>query len=108
MVNAAHGPDSSGEVPVLDERVLRYYARGGEDGRLRSGVGRLEFLRTQDVLRRVLPERSARLLDAGGGSGVHAQWLAEEDGHQVELIDPVPQHVELAARLPGRAGTADG
>ncbi|MFF8958068.1 class I SAM-dependent methyltransferase [Streptomyces sp. NPDC014894] len=94
--------------PVLREEILAYYERGKEDGRLRTGVGRLELWRTQDVLRRLLPEPPATILDVGGGSGVHAAWLAG-DGHRVEVIDPVPLHVEQAAALPGvtaRAGDA--
>lgn len=87
--------------PAPAEEVLRYYLRGGEDGRLRAGVGRLEFLRTQDVLRRLLPSSPSLVLDVGGGSGVHARWLAQEDGHRVELFDPVPLHVEQAAQLAG-------
>ncbi|MCT9929266.1 hypothetical protein N5079_03435 [Planotetraspora sp. A-T 1434] len=35
--------------------ILDYYLQGREDGRLRSGRNRLEFWRTQDVLRRLLP-----------------------------------------------------
>lgn len=41
-----------------------------------------------------------RVLDVGGGTGVHAEWLAS-DGHTVHLIDPVPGHIEVAATLPG-------
>ena len=83
----------------FDEDVLAYYEAGKEDGRLRGGDDagfRLEFLRTQDVLRRVLPPAPARLLDVGGGSGVHAEWLAAE-GYEVDLVDPVPLHVEQIA-----------
>ena len=90
-------------APALHDDILAYYARGKEDGRLRDGgapAGRLEYWRTQDVLRRVLPAAPARVLDVGGGSGVHAEWLAR-DGHEVELVDPVPLHVEQASRLPG-------
>ncbi|MFE3634017.1 class I SAM-dependent methyltransferase [Streptomyces sp. NPDC059168] len=86
--------------PVLATEIAEYYGRDGEDGRLRSGAGRLELWRTQDVLRRLLPPAPACVLDVGGGSGVHAQWLAA-DGYSVELVDPVPLHVERAARLPG-------
>lgn len=82
------------------EEILAYYAQGKEDGRLRQGSDRLEFWRTQDVLRRLLPTAPARVLDVGGGSGIHAEWLAR-DGHEVHLLDPVPLHVEQAARLPG-------
>jgi len=94
-------------MTVLPDEILAYYERGDEDQRLRAGVERLEYWRTQDVLRRLLPA-TARVLDVGGGSGVHAEWLAAE-GHDVELIDPVPLHVAQASRLPGvtaRAGNA--
>ncbi|MEU6753100.1 class I SAM-dependent methyltransferase [Spirillospora sp. NPDC046719] len=84
----------------MDRDVLRYYERGGEDRRLREGGGRLELWRTQDVLRRLLPAPPARVVDVGGGSGVHAEWLAA-DGYAVELVDPVPLHVEQASRIPG-------
>ncbi|MFJ6081085.1 class I SAM-dependent methyltransferase [Streptomyces sp. NPDC092369] len=96
------------QEPTVREEILAYYGRGEEDGRLRQGgAGRLEFWRTQDVLRRILPPAPARVLDVGGGSGVHAEWLAR-DGYEVELVDPVPLHVEQAARLPGvTAGSGD-
>ncbi|MFE8947026.1 class I SAM-dependent methyltransferase [Streptomyces sp. NPDC007856] len=87
-------------APSLTEEIAEYYGRDREDARLRTGAGRLEFWRTQDVLRRLLPPAPARILDVGGGSGIHAEWLAA-DGHDVELLDPVPLHVERAARLPG-------
>lgn len=96
------GPTSAetGAAPGLAPEILDYYARGGEESRLRYGAGRLELWRTQDILRRVLPEPGGRLLDVGGASGVHAEWLAA-DGWRVEVVDPVPLHVEQAAALPG-------
>ncbi|AZQ38596.1 class I SAM-dependent methyltransferase [Streptomyces cyaneochromogenes] len=89
--------------PAVREEILAYYEQGKEDARLKEGgapAGRLEFWRTQEVLRRLLPAAPARVLDVGGGSGVHAEWLAE-DGYEVVLVDPVPLHVEQAARIPG-------
>lgn len=80
--------------------INAYYARGGEVDRLSAGHGRLEFLRTRDVLRRLLPPSPARVLDVGGGTGVHARWLAA-DGHQVRLVDPMPLHVEHAGTIAG-------
>lgn len=80
--------------------IQRYYDRGEEDARLRTGRGRLELFRTQDVLRRWLPAPPARVIDVGGASGVHAEWLAA-DGYDVELVDPIPLHVEQAGRIPG-------
>ncbi|GAB2480566.1 class I SAM-dependent methyltransferase [Streptosporangium sandarakinum] len=89
-------------MAVTRELLLAYYGQDREDGRLRAGHGRLEFWRTQDVLRRTLPPAPARVLDVGGGTGVHAEWLAA-DGYDVELLDPVPLHVERASKLAGVA-----
>ncbi|MEV4469378.1 class I SAM-dependent methyltransferase [Nonomuraea sp. NPDC049504] len=85
---------------IMDPALMTYYERGGERTRLREGRGRLEFWRTRDVLLRTLPPAPARVLDVGGGTGVHAEWLAAE-GYEVEVIDPVPLHVSEAAELPG-------
>ncbi|MFE0465245.1 class I SAM-dependent methyltransferase [Kitasatospora sp. NPDC058965] len=91
----------------LAPEVLAYYSRGEEAGRLLRGHNRLELWRTQDVLRRVLDGLGPgphRVLDVGGGAGVHAAWLAG-DGHRVTLVDPVPLHVEQASRLAGVTAT---
>ncbi|PRX99787.1 class I SAM-dependent methyltransferase [Allonocardiopsis opalescens] len=88
----------------LTDEVLAYYQAGREHGRLRAGRDRLELLRTRDILRRLLPPAPARVLDVGGGTGVHAAWLAE-DGYDVHLIDPMPLHIERAAELPGVRAT---
>lgn len=85
----------------LAPEVLAYYERGGEATRLtESAHGLLEFWRTRELLRRLLPPAPSRVLDVGGGQGVHAEWLAA-DGYRVRLIDPVPSHVEAAAGLAG-------
>lgn len=71
-----------------------------ESERLRSGAGRLELARTQEIIRRHLPLGPLEIIDIGGGPGVHALWLAE-DGHVVHVIDPMPKHVEQTQRLAG-------
>lgn len=83
--------------PVPDPMIQAFYRdRYDEDQRLvRSGHGRLEFARTQELLRRHLPPPPGRILDVGGGTGAHARWLAA-DGYDVHLIDPVPEHVRQA------------
>jgi len=85
-------------VSALPPEVLRYYAAGREHRRITAGPNRLELLRTQDILRRHLPPPPARVLDVGGGAGVHAAWLASS-GYAVHVIDPVPLHVEQARAL---------
>jgi ubiquinone/menaquinone biosynthesis C-methylase UbiE len=83
----------------LDPVIRSFYRdRYVEDDRLVArGHGRLEFLRTQELLRRWLPPASV-VLDVGGATGVHARWLAA-DGNQVTLVDPVVEHVEQAATI---------
>jgi len=89
---------------MLRPEVLDYYRRGGERTRLAGGPGRLEFVRTWDVLTRVLPAAPASVLDVGGATGVYAGPLAAA-GYQVRVIDPVPAHVADAATLPGVTAT---
>lgn len=86
----------------LPEEIQNHYRiEIREDLRLREGLGRLEFARTQEVVRRHLPRSGLRILDVGGGTGVHAEWLLA-DGHQVHVIDPVDSHVTQAAERLGR------
>jgi len=93
----------------LDPTILSFYRdRYDEDQRLvRSRHGRLEFRRTKQLLRRYLPAPPATVLDVGGGTGIHARWLAE-DGYDVHLIDPVANHIAQAStHLDFTAGIGD-
>ena len=85
---------------MLREEILDYYRQGGERNRLTAGTGRLEFLRTWDVLSRTLPPAPADVLDVGGATGAYAGPLARE-GYRVTVVDPVPEHVAAAGELPG-------
>lgn len=80
---------------MVDAEIIAYYTRGLEQDRLAAGPQRVEFLRIQDLLARFLPAAPAKVLDVGGGAGVHAIPLAAA-GYEVHLIDPVPLHVEQA------------
>ncbi len=80
---------------AIPSEMLEHYREVRESERLAEGIGELERLRTQDILSRYLPKPGAKILDVGGGAGVHALWLARE-GYEVHLIDPVPHHVEQA------------
>jgi SAM-dependent methyltransferase len=90
---------------MLSPEILEYYERGGERQRLRSGAGRLEYLRTLDILGRALPSAPARIIDVGGATGVYAKPLADA-GYDVQVVDPVPGHVAAAAALPGVTAVA--
>lgn len=86
--------------PELAPDVERFYSQVVDEGdRLTASAdGRLELLRTRELLQRFLPLAPARILDVGGGPGIHARWLVD-DGYQVELIDPIARHVEQAAKV---------
>ncbi|MFP5320935.1 MAG: class I SAM-dependent methyltransferase [Acidimicrobiia bacterium] len=89
-----------------DEALIDLYARKDESTRLARREGRVELLRTRALLRQRL-EPAQRILDVGGADGVHASWLID-DGHEVEIVDLVPLHVERARRKGLRARTGDG
>jgi ubiquinone/menaquinone biosynthesis C-methylase UbiE len=77
--------------------IVRFYSETVDeaDRLVSTADGRLEMVRTQELLRRHLPSPPARVLDVGGGPGTHARWLVE-DGYAVHLVDPIPRHVEQA------------
>jgi ubiquinone/menaquinone biosynthesis C-methylase UbiE len=87
------------EVPgrgQIDQEIVLHYSSGREEQRLVAKArGRLEFLRTMEILTRYLPPPPARILDVGGGPGHYALALGEA-GYEVELIDAVELHVQQA------------
>jgi ubiquinone/menaquinone biosynthesis C-methylase UbiE len=85
------------------DRVVAHYEATREEDRLAVGLGSLELVRTQEILRRHLPAAPGRLLDVGGGTGVHARWLLA-DGYDVHLVDLTPRHIELALADLGQSG----
>jgi ubiquinone/menaquinone biosynthesis C-methylase UbiE len=89
----------------VDPEIAAFYALGLEAERLWTW-GRLERVRTQELLERYLPPAPATVLDVGGGPGAYAVWLARR-GYAVRLLDPVDLHVaqarEASAREPGAA-----
>lgn len=87
--------------PPLDSRVEEHYRDEiDEDARIRDGGASLELLRVQEIVRCHLPPGPLRILDVGGATGVHAEWLLE-DGHSVRLVEPVASQVEHARRRLG-------
>jgi ubiquinone/menaquinone biosynthesis C-methylase UbiE len=85
---------------MSDTRVLKYYESTAEDQRLSRREGQLELVRTMELLRRFLPPSPARIIDIGGGTGVHSSWLSAA-GYTVHLVDIVPAHIEEALKAGG-------
>ncbi|HTZ93622.1 MAG TPA: methyltransferase domain-containing protein [Streptosporangiaceae bacterium] len=94
-------------APDLQHAALHeHYERGEEADRLeRSGAGRLEFERTQEIVLRHLPPPPATVADIGGGPGRYAVWLAGL-GYRVVHRDIVPTHVDQVQAAAVAAGVA--
>ena len=88
---------------MIPSEILSYYGEGQEEQRLAASVGRLERMRTWEILERHLPPAPSRVLDVGGGTGIYALPLARR-GYRVQLIDAVPLHVERARTLSRESG----
>ena len=87
---------------VIDPAIESHYGTGYERTRLfPGGTPSLEFVRSLELLDRLLPAPPARVLDVGGGPGTYAAPLARR-GYQVHLVDPVALHVEQARKTAGR------
>ena len=84
--------------PEIHPDIDRFYTSGFDEvDRLHvDAAGRLERVRSQELLLRHLPHAPARVLDVGGGPGVYAAWLASL-GYEVTLVEPVDRHREQAS-----------
>src|SRR5262245_22184066 len=92
---------------MVDESIRAHYDLGLEETRLfTDGHPRLEYVRTLELLDRLLPAPPARVLDVGGATGAYALPLAAR-GYDVTLVDPVPGQVERAHELATQAGLGD-
>ncbi|HEY5988218.1 MAG TPA: methyltransferase domain-containing protein [Streptosporangiaceae bacterium] len=84
---------------MIDPAIESHYGTGYERSRLfPGGQPTLEFVRSMELLDRLLPEPPARLLDVGGGPGAYAAALARR-GYTVHLVDPVALHVQQARQV---------
>jgi ubiquinone/menaquinone biosynthesis C-methylase UbiE len=79
----------------LHPDVAAHYRHDVEQDRLDTW-GRLEALRTRELIDRFLPPPPAVVLDIGGANGAYALPLARA-GHAVHLVDAFAPHVETAA-----------
>jgi ubiquinone/menaquinone biosynthesis C-methylase UbiE len=86
-------------LSVFDPDVAAHYELGLESSRLFvDGRPRLEYVRTLELLTRLLPSPPASVLDVGGGTGVYAVPLVEQ-GYTVRVVEPVQSHVDHVGAL---------
>lgn len=91
---------------VTDPAIESHYRSGYERSRLfPGGRASLEFVRTMELARRLLPAPPAQVLDVGGGPGAYAAALARL-GYRVHLVDLLPLHVEQAREAAGQGPAA--
>lgn len=84
----------------IDKTVLAGYNAGIEKDRLRTGIGRVEFERTKELLIEHLPKPPAVVYDIGGGYGEYAWWLASM-GYEVHLFDLSETNIAMSHELAG-------
>jgi hypothetical protein len=60
------------KMKSIDKEILAGYNAGIERGRLRTGIGLLEFARSKELLLSYLPKPPAVIYDLGGGYGEYA------------------------------------
>ena len=82
----------------IDEAVLAGYNAGIERNRLNTGIGRIEFAYTKELLTAHLPPPPAVIYDIGGGYGEYAWWLTSL-GYEVHLFDLSETNIAMSAVL---------
>jgi SAM-dependent methyltransferase len=91
---------------MIDPSIERHYDTGYERSRLfPEGGPSIEYVRSLELLERLLPPPPALVLDVGGGPGTYAVPLARA-AYTVHLLDPVPLHVEQAQAAGGDPAAA--
>jgi 2-polyprenyl-3-methyl-5-hydroxy-6-metoxy-1,4-benzoquinol methylase len=76
--------------------LVEWYQKSfDEDARHQDLFGKIQEARTKKILDQHLGGSSLKILDIGGATGVYTFYLASQ-GHQLTLLDIVPQHVEAA------------
>jgi ubiquinone/menaquinone biosynthesis C-methylase UbiE len=78
----------------LSNEIINYYTNCNEKERLAYEYS-IEKIRSQEIISRYLSKDNLKILDIGGANGVYSFWLAAL-GHEVDLIDMTPKHIEQA------------
>ncbi|MDR2897753.1 MAG: class I SAM-dependent methyltransferase, partial [Spirochaetaceae bacterium] len=77
-----------------NNKVYQFYeTQFDEGGRFASNP--LEYIRSQEIIKRVLTKPHCMIADIAGAVGAYSYWLTEL-GHKVHLLDLSPKHIEQA------------
>jgi len=79
----------------IPEEIYNHYAICNEQNRLQKVNGILELERSKQIVSRFLKSEKLQILDIGGGTGIYSKWLSSL-GHEVYLVDPMPNLIEKA------------
>ena len=85
-------------MKAIDSSATAFYDAGSEFNRLRTGIGRIEFERTKEILLETLPEAPSVIYDIGGAYGEYAWWLTSL-GYEVHLFDLSERNIEMSGLL---------
>lgn len=79
----------------INQKIEAFYNDVSEEERLNTGLGKLEFARNKELIKKFIPSDKSTIIDVGGGTGKYSEWLAQK-GHKVTLVDPVSKHIQQA------------
>lgn len=77
-----------------NESVYDFYESNFDEAN-RFKVNQLEFIRSQEIIKRFLTPSPMLIADIAGANGFYSFWLAEK-GHHVHLLDLSSKHIEQA------------
>ena len=76
-----------------NQYLIEYYNKGGEDGRLASRHGSVEFLTTMRYIGRYL-KPGDRIIEIGAGTGRYSHALARQ-GYSVDAVELVQHNIDV-------------
>ena len=88
----------------MSESVVEYYTEHySEASRHRNDAfGIIQEIRTKELFSRHLGKGKRSILDVGGATGIYSFYLAER-GHDVSLLDIVPDHIDQVKKINGES-----
>lgn len=78
--------------------MIDYYTKGQQKNRLKSGLFRLEYARTIEIIERYIDSEPAVMYDIGSGAGNYASYFAKKN-HIVSVVDLFSIHIKQAKEL---------